>query len=348
MECFSIDESGYTGFDLLNPAQRFQGACALCIAPDTARSLILRHFPRLQASELKYSALARRSNNRARLLALQKDVLSKHLCVTMVCDKRFLLILKFLDFATEPAYYEADLDFYQDGQNFALASALYYAGPALLGAIPFDATLHAFQHAVREKTPESLRALVEAARQMDWRQFPEAFGPIVHAAPACLSAIATKGVTTDAAFVVLQGVISRLEVMAAGPYRVEHDRSDNLRSYQQELQRLISHTNSIEFKQTKITSLRFPLKLASADQVDSKDSPAVQLADVMVGAAMEAANTLGQPSEHTNLVQEVFGQYADEQLIHILPSLDFEAEKRFRQGSQATEFIDYFATHFAS
>ena len=26
MDCFRIDESGYTGFDLLNPEQRFQGA----------------------------------------------------------------------------------------------------------------------------------------------------------------------------------------------------------------------------------------------------------------------------------------------------------------------------------
>lgn len=29
MESFSIDESGYTGFDLLNAEQRFQGATAI-------------------------------------------------------------------------------------------------------------------------------------------------------------------------------------------------------------------------------------------------------------------------------------------------------------------------------
>jgi len=32
MECFRIDESGYTGFDLLNPEQRFQGATAIASA----------------------------------------------------------------------------------------------------------------------------------------------------------------------------------------------------------------------------------------------------------------------------------------------------------------------------
>lgn len=29
MGCLHIDESGYTGFDLLNPEQRFQGATAV-------------------------------------------------------------------------------------------------------------------------------------------------------------------------------------------------------------------------------------------------------------------------------------------------------------------------------
>jgi hypothetical protein len=34
MECFYIDESGYTGFNLLNPEQRVQGATAVAITGD--------------------------------------------------------------------------------------------------------------------------------------------------------------------------------------------------------------------------------------------------------------------------------------------------------------------------
>lgn len=54
MECFRIDESGYTGFDLLNPEQRFQGATAVAISDDEAARLVREHFPKLQARELKY------------------------------------------------------------------------------------------------------------------------------------------------------------------------------------------------------------------------------------------------------------------------------------------------------
>jgi hypothetical protein len=76
MQCFRIDESGYTGFDLLNADQRFQGAAAIAISSGDARRLIREHFPHLQAHELKYRALSRRSANHQRLLSLHRDILT--------------------------------------------------------------------------------------------------------------------------------------------------------------------------------------------------------------------------------------------------------------------------------
>ena len=133
------------------------------------------------------------------------NLLTHYKCVTYVCDKRFLLVLKFADYAVEPFYYERGVDFYENGQNYAMASLLSVAGPTLLGQTAFDALLASFQHAVKEKTPEALNALVSAARATRWRELPEALGPLAqYAAPECLSAIANPGVNTDAAFVVLQ------------------------------------------------------------------------------------------------------------------------------------------------
>ncbi|MBF9173755.1 MULTISPECIES: DUF3800 domain-containing protein [Xanthomonas] len=347
MECFRIDESGYTGHDLLNPEQRFQGATAIAIDDDEAKRLIREHFPKLQADELKYRALARRPANRPRLMALQRDVLTHHRCVTYVCDKRYLLLLMFMDYAVEPFYYERGMDFYEDGQNYSLASLLHVTGPTLLGAGALDRLLASFQRAVKEKSSEALADLVKAARASRWQELPEALGPLAQfAAPECLQAIATPGVTTDAAFVVLQSLVSRMEAIADGPYRVEHDQSKNLLTYHDLLERYIRHEDVITFRQSEIASITFPLKLQSVTQVDSKSSPAVQLADVMIGAAIEAANTLtGQRAGALN-AREVMALYADHQLIHMLPSIDFEEQKRFRQGTQAARVIDYFAENF--
>lgn len=347
MECFRIDESGYTGFDLLNPEQRFQGATAIAIEDGEAQRLIREYFPNVQAEELKYRALARRAANHSRLMALQRELVTNYKCVTFVGDKRFLLLLMFLDYATEPFYYARGLNFYEDGQNYSLASLLYVVGPTLLGQGALDRLLASFQRAVKEKSREALDDLVEAARASRWRALPEALGPLAQfAAPECLQAIANPGVNTDAAFVVLQSLVSRMEAMADGPYRVEHDKSKNLLGYHDLLERFIQHDKAITFRHSEFASITFPLKLRSVTQVDSKTSPAVQLADVMIGAAIEAANTLTGQRVGELDAKAVLSQYRDHQFIHMVPSIDFAEQKRVRQGSQGAELIDYFAENF--
>jgi hypothetical protein len=193
--------------------------------------------------------------------------------------------------------------------------------------------LAAFQRAVKEKTPEALTDLVAATRQTNWRELPEALGPLaLYAAPECLSAIAVPGVSTDAALIVLQALISRMEVMADGPYRVEHDQSKNLLAYHDLLQRFINHDKKVEFRQSEIASIKFPLKLASVTQVNSKASPAVQLADVMIGAAIEMTNGFTRQRSGGPEPKAVLSLYADDQIIHMLPSIDFEEQRRYRQG----------------
>ncbi len=216
MTCFRIDESGYTGFDLLNADQRFQGASAIAIDNDDAGRLIKEHFPRLQAPELKYSALSRRASNHPRLVGLMKDLLSDFDCVTYVADKRFMLTLMFVDYAVEPYYYERGIDLYENGQNYAMASMLHMAGPTLLGETEFAALLDAFQQAMKEKNRNRSRNWLSGPRHQLGRS-----GSSGSARTICRSrlpfAITTPGVSTDIAIVVLISLITRMEVMARGP-----------------------------------------------------------------------------------------------------------------------------------
>jgi len=54
MRSVYIDESGYTGTDLLNQAQPFQGALAIYISDSEAEELINKYFPKMKSNELKY------------------------------------------------------------------------------------------------------------------------------------------------------------------------------------------------------------------------------------------------------------------------------------------------------
>jgi hypothetical protein len=68
----------------------------------------------------------------------------------------------------------------------------------------------------------------------------------------------------------------------------------------------------------------------------------------MVGAVLQAGNIMtGQRSEGLD-PDALMPLFKDDQLIHMLPEVDFEAQKEFRKGTQASEVIDYFAANFAS
>jgi hypothetical protein len=65
----------------------------------------------------------------------------------------------------------------------------------------------------------------------------------------------------------------------------------------------------------------------------------------MIGAAIEAANTLTGLRSGGLDPESLIPLYREDQFIHMLPSIDFEEQRRFRSGSQNGEAIDYLATN---
>lgn len=93
-----------------------------------------------------------------------------------------------------------------------------------------------------------------------------------------------------------------------------------------------------------IAGIQFPLKLEEVYQVDSRDSPAVQLCDVLVGGAVSAAELLMK--EKSLSFYSPLKLYHEDQIIHFLPDLDFEKQREFRRGSQGAEYNDFIRNEF--
>jgi len=341
---FSIDESGYTGYDLLQKSQPWQGACAINISHDDASHLIRQHFPKLQAPELKFSSLRRRDTNQKPLYALQQDLLNNFDCVTCIADKRFVLIQMFIEYAVEPFYYDLGENLYENGINVSLASMAYYLGGHYFGR-GFDDILRAFQNAMHNKSPASVDLLINSIRAVDWNMLPEVLGPLALGHPDCIDSIINSETSTDAAFMILQALITRTEMMSDGAYIIEHDRSDNLLRYHEYLSMLIGCRVPASFKFSEIASIHFPLKLEEVVQVDSKASPSVQLCDVLVGGALSGVRQLMQ--DKTLSFYSPLKLYRDEQIIHFLPDINPKNQAKFREGAQGGEFIDFIASQFS-
>lgn len=343
MNKFFMDESGYTGFDLLNKPQPFQGASSLLIDELTAKSLVNQYFPNRKFLEMKHRSLSRRKNNWERLLGIQRSILSDYMGFTYVCDKKFLLILMFLDSCVEPYFHDRGVDFYQDGQNYALASLIYYTAPTFWGASNYDEILYLFQSAVKNKSDIAVQCLVEKAKTLLSRGLPESLMPLSIEDESCIETIKNPKTSTDAAFVVLISLISHIEKYTNNKYEIVHDTSTNLLKYGTLINKLVGLQVEKSFKQTAITKLKFPLQLTGVSHVDSRQSLGVQLADLLIGGMIEFSMATAGLVEKNDYNQSVIGLYGDTNIIHLLPSLNFVDNKNFRSGTEADSFIDFMA-----
>ena len=346
MERIYMDESGYTGYDLLNTQQPFQGASSVNINEESAKALIDEYFPRNRAQELKHKSLSRRENNWDALLGIQNRLLKDHMGFTYICDKRYLLILMFLDSCVEPFFNDQGMDFYEDGHNYALGSVLYYTAPTLWGSENFEGLLSLFQQANRSKSDVGIQALAVKAKFLLGREMSENLFPIATEYQSCVREIKEPDTNTDAALVILLSLITHIEKYIFSSYEIVHDTSNNLCRYNEIINWFINMDDTKVFKGTAKTSLSFPLKLSAVKQADSRNSLGVQLTDILIGGAIESAKAHAGLVEKNDYNQKVLGLYGDSNLIHLVPSLDFEQQKEFYAGSQAEELIDFISSGF--
>lgn len=336
-----IDESGYTGYDLLNIQQPFQGASSLLIDENDAKKLIDEYFPKIKSNELKHRDLSRRKNNWKSLLDIQKVVLDEYMGFTYICDKKYLLTLMFLDSCVEPFFYDQNIDFYQDGQNYALASLIYYTAPTFWGANNYEEILYLFQKAEKSKSDIAIQALIEKAKLLMGKELSENLMPLSMEYDNCIREIKNSHFNTDAAFVVLFSLISHIEKHMTNKYEIVHDTSNNLLRYNNLINWFITLDTDKKFIHTKITSMKFPFKLSAVSQQDSCQSCGVQLADVLIGGMVEHCKAEAGLVEKNKYNQSVMELYGDLNILHLFPEIDIEESKHFRSGNQASEFIEF-------
>jgi len=111
-----IDESGFTGGDLLNREQPFFAVTTSDIGEDEAEDILRTSFPRYQGREFKFGKLWSRNTNRRGLLRFAEFLKERNEQVFVWwVDKKFCVLTKFVDFLIEPILHDEGYDFYAGG-----------------------------------------------------------------------------------------------------------------------------------------------------------------------------------------------------------------------------------------
>jgi len=146
-----LNESGYTGPDLINRDQPFFTLASTNVSEGDARSLLTSCFG-ARTQEVKFAKLAKSARGRAAIVEFV-SALDRGSFAFFSYHKQFLLSAYLIDFWLEPMMHEDGVNLYERGANIALNNVSYLTLGTCLGLDRRRELFRQFQVMTRDRTP---------------------------------------------------------------------------------------------------------------------------------------------------------------------------------------------------
>lgn len=342
-----MDESGFTGEDLLTADQPLFVQATTDYSKEETQEIIDTIFKDVKADELKHKSLSRKPAHQDRVVELVKHAVSTPKRVrTWVAHKEFAAVTFIVEWWIEPLAYQNGLNLYKDGGNHAMANMLFICLQGFWDEKFRKKVLLAFQRMFRARTQERFgecRRLIE--KLWDETQGDEKRADIARYLWLSFELLGLKHVVglpphvLDLALPGLVRVGFSWRATHAGPWEVVHDRSSNM-AKQKWLWDQLSATDlgKAQFDGPVEPSI-FPMNVVTTRFADSKDEKQIQICDLLAGATSAALQLPDDDSYHMKL-----NDAGIQSLIvdHVWPSDAISPEelgKKGWDGNQAIEWI---------
>jgi len=293
-----LDESGYTGDDLLNGDQPIFTLASTILSDEEARDMFARHFPGAAARELKHSTLASRPRGQRCIVDFIEAVTRKDVVAVEIWHKEFTLMTTMVDSWIEESTRLHGINLYERGGNIGLSNLLYISFMSLLPYQQFRTHLARYQAMMRERT--------EAAYERFWGELRRLFDIADHTLRDTL--IWLFGAEHDLGFAHLRSMPERVLNVTPSSLLVlakhwkqklgremvfVHDKSRDLAREAWLWELILSPGVPATRVGYDRRSIDFPLGVKTIRFEDSQEHPALQAADLVAGAmSVVARNTI--------------------------------------------------------
>jgi hypothetical protein len=344
-----LDESGYTGEDLMDPRQTFFVICTHSIDEATCQAIKAKHFAEVKAVELKHSRLASRPRQARMLLGALGDLSSNHRDQISVglTDKRYATLAKIVDLVIETSMHKAGFNLYKNGGNIALTNVMY----ASMDLDPpyLDRVLRAFQRWMRERT-------YQRQFELNWLLAqPHPIEPVDHFRLWIRRAFlhvgyagVLDGLGPGALDLSLSTAINLIGIwrdkLNGAPIELVHDRSSNMAKQKDIWDALVSPTAPAAVVGYDTRKRTYPLGVTQTNFVDGKTCIALQVADIIAGAVAAFAESR-RTSERSEYIEGLEALFAAGGFFgyEFLPSLDNTPEALGTIGQDGIDPLAYTA-----
>ena len=146
MSTIFIDESGYTGEDLMNSDQPIFALATLNLSENDCRELKERFFKKVKSPELKHSKLVRNPNRQGLIIDFLKELSNTPVLVKFhITHKRYALVNNLIRYVVMPAAEKDGIDLRIKGRDIGLTYCIYHDLPKLVGKEFFEDLMRRFQ-----------------------------------------------------------------------------------------------------------------------------------------------------------------------------------------------------------
>ena len=344
-----IDESGYTGEDLLNSEQPILVLSSTTLANDVTEQLISKSFAGSKAAELKHSVLGSRRSGQDRIVQFVQELnRQKSVAGTYIVHKKYGLVTKMVDLWVEPAMRHDGIDLYNRGANIALSNLIYSILDSLLP--DFDQHLLRFQTMMRKRTQKSYREFWNPIYKL-CRDKKD--GPVTDTLLYLLGGEMRLGFqylltrpahALDLALTCSLQIVDHWHDTTDETLFVIHDESSAMAREKWIWDIIVSpEVPKIEVGYDR-RKTRFPLNVVSTEPASSKNHLQLQIADVLAGATAMYGKSLLRSARQTEYADKLKDAGIREFLINIFwPSKDIAPEDLDTTGENSGDAIEFMA-----
>lgn len=348
-----VDESGFTGQDLLNRHQP-----VFCIASTTldVATTDRYHAELLEGSnahEIKHTRLVQRPRGRMKVARFLQQVTEAddNAFAVWACHKQFALLTYFVDLWCEPLALQRGVDLYKDGAALAMSNMTYFVLPAYTNDTFLDSILRDFQTMMMSRSKQSYDRLLANLKLKYNSSEPRVQEVLV----PFLGSIDLLGyrhlqglpdIPMDLAEAGLVRLCHSWRNLSEGPFVLYHDQSTQLARNQGIWKLLLSeHMPPKEIGSGERRAI-YPVNVREAFFVRSLSEKRIQLCDVVAGAVATWGRGLirGETSDYLEILRQIDLQSLVKAMIW--PEFEVDPDKLGTRG-YSSEGLDYITRELA-
>ncbi|THD49363.1 MAG: hypothetical protein E7774_01605 [Bradyrhizobium sp.] len=350
MRTYYVDETGFTGEDLLAADQPIFAQATNDFSDDEAHQLIKSTFGGVRSAELKYNRLARDGRHHDKIVELVRALAADPLRAGVwVAHKEYALMTLIVDWWMEPLAHICGLNLYKDGANHGMANMLFCCLEGFWSASFRRKLLSHFQRMFRSRTLERYNecrtfvekenAQIDESRNEILRYFSLSFTVLGHRH--------VENVPARVLDIALPGLIQlghHWNERHSGPWELVHDQSSNI-AKQKWMWDVYSSADMApaRFEHPGVVA-QFPMNVVRTRFGDSAREEQLQICDILAGACSSFCR-LDRSSPGDLLYRERLSEAGIEKLTlgGLWPSTDVTPESLGRKGWDGNVAIEWIA-----